>query len=396
MKMSHRSGALAAALAGFALVLSACSAGEPAATDDNSSTSSTSAVSGDSLPNTSGDATLKAIEENTGVEGAKKLLAMWTSPPTSIGITEPIKGEIPTGKKIAFMNCGVEVCIALGQAVEEAAGILGWEVTDVNVGASPDEISGAWNRVAQGDYDGVIASGLPSALFSDALDKLEEKGVPVAECCVSDETHPGVVAMVGDSTVPPTGKQYAAWIAADSDGAANVLWVGSADFPVISKLKAGFDEGMTSWCPDCSTDALDIPAAEIGTTMPTKIAAYVRSHPDVNYIALGYDGFATGLPQALQDAGVADKVKFIGDDALPMNKQMVVDGQQGASIGFPIYEEMYAAVDALARTYVGESVEPSLAMLPLYIYTADNMTDPTRFEPLVPDYQDQFKALWGK
>ena len=396
MKMSHRSGALAAALAGFALVLSACSAGDPATTDNSSSNSSTSAVSGDSLPNTTGDATLAAIEENTGVEGAKKLLAMWTSPPTSIGITEPIKGEIPTGKKIAFMNCGVEVCIALGQAVEEAAGILGWEVTDVNVGASPDEISGAWNRVAQGDYDGVIASGLPSALFSDALDKLKEKGVPVAECCVSDETHPGVVAMVGDSTVPPTGKQYAAWIAADSDGAADVLWVGSADFPVISKLKAGFDEAMTSWCPDCSTDALDIPAAEIGTTMPTKIAAYVRSHPDVNYIALGYDGFATGLPQALQDAGVADKVKFIGDDALPMNKQMVVDGQQGASIAFPIYEEMYAAVDALARTYAGEPVDPSLAMLPLYIYTPDNVGDPSKFEPLVPDYQDQFKALWGK
>ncbi len=396
MKMSHRPGALAVALAGFVLVLSACSAGDPADTASGDSSSTGAATSGDTLPNTSGEPTLKAIEDNTGVEGAKKLLAMWTSPPTSIGITEPVKGKIPTGKKIAFMNCGVEVCIALGKAVEEAAGILGWTVEDVNVGATPDEISGAWNRVAQGNYDGVIASGLPSALFADALDKLKAKGVPVAECCVSDETNPAIVAVVGDSTVPPTGNQYAAWISADSDGDANVLWVGSADFPVIAKLKAGYDDGMASWCPDCKTDSIEIPAAEIGTTMPTKIAAYVRSHPDINYVALGYDGFATGLPQALQDAGVADKVKFIGDDALPMNKQMVVDGQQGASIAFPIYEEMYAAVDALARTYVDESVEPSLAMLPLYIYTAENMVDPTKFEPLVPDYQDQFKALWGK
>jgi ribose transport system substrate-binding protein len=350
---------------------------------------------GDALPNTTGQDTLDAIEANTGVDGAKKLLAMWTATPTTIGITEPIKGEIPTGKKIAFMNCGVEVCIALSKAVQEAAGILGWTVEDVNVGASPDEISGAWNRVAGGDYDGVIASGLPSVLFADAVDKLKKKGVPIAECCVADD-NPGITAIVGDSTVPPTGKQYAAWVAADSDGKANTLWVGSADFPIIATLKSNFDEGMASWCPGCKVADIDIPAAEIGTTMPTKIAAYVRSHPEVTHIALGYDGFATGLPQALQDAGVADKVKFIGDDALPMNKQMVMDGQQGASIAFPIYEEMYAAVDALARTYAGESVEPSLSMLPLQIYTKDNINDPTKFEPLVPDYKEQFMKLWGK
>lgn len=396
MKMSLRSGALAATIGAFALVLSACSAGDPAVKDTSGSTSSSSpSTDTAAIANETGDATLKAISDNTGVEGAKKLLAMWTSPSTSIGITEPIKGDIPTGKKIAFMNCGVEVCIALGKAVEEAAGILGWTVEEVNVGATPDEISGAWNRVAAGDYDGVIASGLPSVLFADAVDKLKAKGVPIAECCVADD-NPGITAIVGDSTVPPTGKQYAAWISADSDGKADTLWVGSADFPIIATLKSSFDEGMASWCPGCKTAAIDIPAAEIGTTMPTKIAAYVRSHPEVNYIALGYDGFATGLPQALKDAGVADKVKFIGDDALPMNKQMVVDGDQGASIAFPIYEEMYAAVDALARTYAGESVEPSLAMMPLYIYTKDNMDDPTTFLPLVKDYQEQFKALWGK
>lgn len=392
MKMSPGPGAFAAAVAGLALALSACSAANPETKD---ASNSPAAATGDTLPNTSGEATLTAIAENTGIEGAKKLLAMWTSPPTSIGITKPIKGEIPTGKKIAFMNCGVEVCIGLGKAVEEAAEILGWTVEDVNVGATPDEISGAWDRVAAGDYDGVIASGVPSVVFADAVDKLKAKGVPIAECCVADD-NPGITAIVGDSTVPPTGKQYAAWIAADSEGDANTLWVGSADFPIISVLKTNFDEGMASFCPDCETSSIEIPAGEIGTTMPTKIAAYVRSHPEVNYIALGYDGFATGLPQALQDAGVADKVKFIGDDALPMNKQMVLDGQQGASIAFPIYEEMYAAVDALARFYAGESVEPSLAMLPLHIYTKDNIKDPSKFEPLVPDYQEQFKALWGK
>ena len=392
MKMPQRTGGVVAALAAFALALSACSAGNA---DKAGDSNAPVAAEGDTIPNTTGQATLDAIADNTGVEGAKVLLDMWTSLPTSIGITEPIKGDIPADKKIAFMNCGVEICIALSKAVEEAAGILGWTVEDVNVGASPDEISGAWNRVAAGDYDGVIASGLPSVLFADAVEKLNENDVPIVECCVTDD-NPGITAIVGDSTVPPTGKQFAAWVAADSDGAANALWVGSADFPVIATLKTNFDEGMASWCPDCSIDALDIPAAEIGTTMPTKIAAYVRSHPEINYIALGYDGFATGLPQALQDAGVADKVKFIGDDALPMNKQMVLDGQQGASIAFPIYEEMYAAVDALARTYLGEPVEPSLAMMPLLIYTADNIGDPTVFEPLVPDYQEQFKALWGK
>jgi len=392
MKRHTRSSAVIAALCAGVLAFAGCSA--QAEKDSGSSADAATNTSG--LKNTSGEVMNKNIEEAEGVEGAKQLVEMWTSPPTSVGITEPVKGDIPTGKKIAFMNCGVEVCIGLGKAVEEASKILGWTVENVNVGATPDEINAAWNRVAVGDYDGVVASGLPSALFEDALKKLAAKKVPVVECCVTDEKNPAIVALVGDSTVPPTGKQYAAWIAADTDGKANTLWVGSADFPVISVLKKGFDEGMEKWCPDCKSDAIDIPAAEIGTTMPTKIASYVKSHPDVNYIALGYDGFATGLTQALTDAGVADKVKFIGDDALPANKQAVVDGTQAASIGFPIYEEMYAAVDALARSFLGEPVEPSLAMMPLYIYTQENMKDPTKFEPLVPDYQDQFKALWGK
>ena len=73
-----------------------------------------------------------------------------------------------------------------------------------------------------------------------------------------------------------------------------------------------------------------------------------------------------------------------------------MDGTQAASIAFPIYEEMYAAVDALARTYAGESVEPSLAMMPLYIYTQENMKDPTKFEPLVPGLPGAVQGLWGK
>jgi ribose transport system substrate-binding protein len=393
MKKYTRPSTLIAALCVGVLAFAGCSA---KADTDSGPSDKKAATNTSGLENTSGDVMLKNIEENTGVEGAKKLVQMWTSAPTSVGVTEPIKGEIPTGKKIAFMNCGVEICIANGNAVKEAAGLLGWTVELINVGATPDDINASWNRVAAGDYDGVIASGLPSALFADALKKLTAKKVPVVECCVTADSSAGITALVGDSTTVPTGQQYAAWVAADTDGKANALWVGSADFPVIAQLEDSFNDGMKSWCPDCKTSTLNIPAAEIGTTMPTKIASYVKSHPDINYIALGYDGFATGLTQALTDAGVADKVKFIGDDALPSNKQAVVDGTQAASIAFPIYEEMYAAVDALARTYAGESVEPSQAMMPMYIYTQDNMVDPSKFEPLVADYQDQFKKLWGK
>lgn len=393
MKRYTRSGAAVAALCAGVLAFAGCSA---KAEDNSGSSGGGKNENTSGLENTSGDEMTKNIEEAEGVEGAKKLVEMWTSPPTSVGVTEPIKGKIPTGKKIAFMNCGVEICIANGNAVKEAAEILGWSVELINVGATPDDINASWNRVAAGDYDGVIASGLPSALFADALKKLQAKKVPVVECCVTAASSEGITALVGDSTTMPTGRQYAAWVTADTDGKANALWVGSADFPVIAELEASFKDGMTSWCPDCKTATLDIPAAEIGTTMPTKIASYVKSHPDVNYIALGYDGFATGLTQALTDAGVVDKVKFVGDDALPSNKQAVVDGSQAASIAFPIYEEMYAAVDALARSYAGESVEPSTAMMPLYIYTQENMVDPTKFEPLVEDYQEQFKALWGK
>ena len=45
---------------------------------------------------------------------------------------------------------------------------------------------------------------------------------------------------------------------------------------------------------------LDIPLTSLGKDAPDRIVSYLRSHPDVNYIALSVtDALGAGLPAAL-------------------------------------------------------------------------------------------------
>ncbi|PWD41490.1 hypothetical protein ACN93_19410 [Gordonia paraffinivorans] len=354
------------------------------------------AVSGCSSDSSgSGGAGSPASEQ--GLATATANVEKFTQPPTSIGNTTPVGKPIPAGKKIVFMNCGVEICTANGKAAAEAAAELGWTMEQVNVGVTPQEVNAAWARVARQKPDGVIATGHPSELFAESLQQLHDAGVPVVECCVTGEKNPAITAMVGERTNTVYSDAYASWVTNATNGNANVLWVGSADYPVIAELKAGFDKKMAEYCPGCKIDAIDVAAVDFGNTLPTKVVGHLRSHPEVNYVVLGYDGMAAGLPQALASAGLTEKAPFIGLDALPMNKQFVVDGKQAASIAFPIYESMWMAVDALARHFVGADLAPSIdALLPTMIYTKENIKDPAAFEPLVPNYREQFAKLWGK
>ena len=63
------------------------------------------------------------------------------------------------------------------------------------------------------------------------------------------------------------------------------------------------------------------------------IVSYLRAHPEVNYVALSYDGVGVGLPAALKAAGLADKVKIIGEAPTATNVSYVEAGTQGAQDG---------------------------------------------------------------
>lgn len=333
---------------------------------------------------------------DANVAAADTAVAKLLKTPTNVGVTVPIGKQIPAGKRIVFMSCGTPTCALLGKITQQAGALLRWNVQVVNAGVTPESVHAAWARVASNPPDGVIGIAYPRALFSEPLAMLKAHNVPVVECCAPDAATNGIDYVT--STPPEAvvyGRQYADWIIHDTKGNANVVFVDDKDFPIVASLLQGFKQEYRKLCPKCQYSVLEAATTEVGTTLPSKIVGYLRSHPDVDYVALGFDAMATGVPQALASAGLANKVKFIGQDTDVLNKTYISEGKQAASVAFPDYEGMYRLIDALARLITGTSVAPDNTALPSKLYVKSNLGDPSKNQPLVPDYLNQFKHLWG-
>src|ERR1700755_243945 len=63
--------------------------------------------------------------------------------PSSIGITTPIQGGVPKGKHLVLLQCAFPDCASLGTAVQAAAAKVGWTVTKIGIGTSPEKTDGA-------------------------------------------------------------------------------------------------------------------------------------------------------------------------------------------------------------------------------------------------------------
>ncbi len=115
----------------------------------------------------------------------------------------------------------------------------------------------------------------------------------------------------------------------------------------------------------------------------------------MNYVVGVFGDIVSGLPGALADAGLADKVKVVTYSQNATLSSYLKQGQIQAIIGFPGPEDMWQVADTFARIFAGVSFEANQNDLPSWIITKDTVPSTTEFYPLVEDYQAQYKALWG-
>jgi len=126
--------------------------------------------------------------------------------------------------------------------------------------------------------------------------------------------------------------------------------------------------------------------------------SYLRSHPSVNYVVLSESGsLGAGLPAALRAAGLANKVKVIGQGGNQQTYQDVKSGQMGGVTPSSLYGYDYSMLDALARKWSGE---PVLQTPPEFWFMSSSDVPPAATAgaafPIVTDYQSQWGKLWGK
>jgi ribose transport system substrate-binding protein len=354
--------------------------------------SSGSSSSSSSSNNSNGAASSGVKEAQAFAEQSKQL-------PKSMNLPTSEK-PIPTGKTVTFVHCGVEVCSTIVDALKSAASVLGWNVKVVPSDGSPTGVKTAWSSVVRINPDAAFSSGFPKSMFSAELKELESKNIPVFSWSTTDTAGDGIKLVKGGSEeVGLVGKEMAAWVVSSTNGKANTLYVDLPSFPILEPVSKAFDQYYKQWCPDCGVEHISMPITAIGKDAPTKIVSYLRAHPDVNRVALSYDGIGTGLPAALKAAGLDKKVEFIGEAPTSTNLSYVETGQQAATVSQGYYEIWSMFLDAAARELTGQSLSPDENWdVPWFLVTKDNIAAAggTTAKPLVPDLNAELAKIWKK
>lgn len=321
--------------------------------------------------------------------------------PTSIGIDEPIDGPVPQGKEIDYLACGVPACVELGKSLEAAAEAVGWKVDVINQGLTPEEVKAAWEQVARDVPDAVVTTGgFPISIFEQELAALHKAGgvmVSIADVAPPQPDKGYIAAVAGADRAALAGRQLADWVVAETDGAAEVQMINASGFPSVQLQYEAFEERLAEVCPDCATTTYDAPLTSFGKDLPQNIAQQLRSNPKADVLVLGSGDMAIGLPEALAGAGITEPPAAITQGQTPAISQVLADGGLQAIYGQEPEEIMWRSIDVLIRHFAGQSLEPDRKgdVAVQWFITADNVPSTTEPFPLVADYQDQYRALWG-
>jgi ribose transport system substrate-binding protein len=326
-------------------------------------------------------------------------LAPYLKPATSLTVNTPLTKTPPKGKKVVMLSNGIDVTQLTAAGIKAASKALGWSFSTISVDANnPTTTNSAMlEAVAQG-ANVVILTATDVSIYSQALAVARQHGTVVIDMASGNKPTPGITALVNNATHTPIwGKIAALGILADAQKAgtdANVAIVTAPVFnTILGPANTAVEKTVKANCTSCTVGTIPISATDLfsGKT-PPDVVSYLQTHPNVNYLMLGFAGFDDGLRPALQAAGFG-KVKIFGIAPVQTQLTSVIAGQEGGWVSDPLAISGWMAVDAAARSFTGD--DPSVydkVGIATFLITKKT----AGLGPEVPvDYQAQFKKMWG-
>jgi ribose transport system substrate-binding protein len=331
------------------------------------------------------------------IDEAKAVAAQAQKRPTSIGLTTPIGKPIPKGKKVVYIACGaIQACTVHIKFLKDAAKALGWTASMITTDGSPQQVQGAFDSALRSGADAIISTGITRSNLEKQIQEAQSKGVPFATCCTLAPVGNGIIYTT--STVEQNakiGKYLAAKAVADTNGKGGAVYVNLPAYEILKGVGTDFAKYYKQWCSDCDFGSIDVALTDLGKGVPDKIVSYLRAHPDVNYVVLSEtDALAPGLSPALRTAGLADKVKIIGQAPGLAEFQEIRQGTIAGGVPFDFVTIDWLMMDSIARTFA--KVPVKLTAPPLWLVTKSNVPNTSGIFPIVPDYKAQFLKLWRK
>jgi ABC-type sugar transport system substrate-binding protein len=335
-------------------------------------------------------------------QAAQERVDPFLQPADSIGIDGSLDGEVPQDVSVYWLEGNIQSILPITTGFEGATDAIGWDLTTITYDpADPQGPSAAMRQAVDGGADYIAISGQTIEILGESLDAAKSAGIPVIDLYSTDEIGGeanGVYANVGSAAYSETSFPLLVdYIIADSGGDAQVLFVNIPDFAILQIAADATNAQFESECPDCVVTPLDVTINDLTSgAVASQVVSQLQSNPNIDYVFTSIGDLATGLPEALAGAGLAEQAQIVTHVPNPEQIQAVADGTIVAAIPLPRPESAWSAVDAMARLELGMEIDQeSHELLPIEVWTPDNVPTPAEEYEGPEGYQDQFTELWG-
>ena len=384
---------LLAILLSFSMIAAACGGD-----DDDSSSSSGS----DSSSSAASDADADPVAE--GMARAQAVVDAYSNPPEAITVTEPLSSVPAEGKTVAWLACEV-TCAAFNPAFEAATDALNWNLEIINI-SSFDANSSILTAIDLG-ADFIAITGTPPATFADELEIMVDKGIGMYSCfdtTLPNELEGLMTNCSGNDNVFAAGGVHANNVIVRSEGTAKVLMVNIPDFAVLVSQREGAKAAFADNCPNCTFEELAVSLDQLLTgEVPGAIISAFQADEDLDWLMVAFDGMLYGILDALEDAGLSDRISVSLTDHDAASLQECVDGRIEFGTVNPVLYTAWMMVDGMARTSVGQEIPGNghvTPPIPLFLTqtpeSCQALLDTPEADWKGPaTMEDQFAALWG-
>jgi ABC-type sugar transport system substrate-binding protein len=319
--------------------------------------------------------------------------------PTKINQSVKLPRRPPTGKSVGWLVPGLAAASDLTGPIEAAAKQLGWKIIPIAFDESnPATINAAFQQAVSEHVNYIVPLAVPSVLFASGLASAKAAGIPVLEYATATEPNAsqrGIISCYECTQFTQViGATNADFAISDSHGHADGAYLDIPEIPSLGNIATSFAKQLTTKCSGCKGAVIMSSVNALGAgTVGTQIIAYLQAHPSVDYVGLPTDGIADNLPQLLQTAGLAGKVKVIlGNAGTPQLLNDLSKGKISVALSFSDSLGMWDTMYALAANSVGVKLPAELPSQ-FVLWTTKSIPKPIRPWGGPSGYQKAFKVL---
>ncbi|MDO8210132.1 substrate-binding domain-containing protein [Conexibacter sp. CPCC 206217] len=316
-----------------------------------------------------------------------------------------LKEAAPRGLNVAYVTCTLPACGA--NDADAPARRLGWnlDVIPYDIAKGPtDEVRAFQQAMTKGaDYIVYGAAFEPNAL-AGSIAQAQKRGIRIVSLGFPGPPRDGIDAVLAG---PVYFKQLASLAAigaiADAGEPTSIAYLTD---PSIVSYKVGYEgveEAVSRYGDGTELKQATFSAAAAQQQIVAAVLNFVRRNPDVKYIVSPSSAALAGVPQALSQAGLTDKVKLIVLEPQGPDVKLIARGQLFAGAAGENHVLLQRSLDIFARLAQGEKLTPEQAYQAGWarLITSENAGKVTGTSatangaPIPADADAKFNEAWG-